>query len=396
MTPNDRPSSARAAEILRAAISAVEANGIPAATGSDAAALAGTLQRIAAACPGELAVSVRPAVPLSPADTPLHQAVPPHPHPAHTETAHADPAHAGAAHTGTATGPSGTNSAPAASSPTNSARMGTDTDPADTSSAPAPPSPTGTAHTHLSDPGHSHTGAVSGGSLTGEEVFAALAWNEDVEMPLASVGKLLLLAEVARGVDGGTLDPEEPVRLHEDDYCGGSGLLTGLSARTWTVGDLALLTAAVSDNTATNALLRHVGLDRVNAGARALGLTRTRLLDRIREPRGPEHPPAFAVGTARELAGLVAGAAGWQRVMRGWMLANTDHGLVPALVRHDPEGRRLANKTGTDDGVRSDAGIIGSVAYAVLACGPAGSDAGLARAVRQAGALVVAASGTLP
>src|SRR5690606_16941288 len=75
----DRPSSARAAEILRAAISAVEANGIPAATGSDAAALAGTLQRIAAACPGELAVSVRPAVPLSPADTPLHQPVPPPP-----------------------------------------------------------------------------------------------------------------------------------------------------------------------------------------------------------------------------------------------------------------------------------------------------------------------------
>lgn len=227
---------------------------------------------------------------------------------------------------------------------------------------------------------------------------AALTLNEDVELPLASVGKLLLLAEVAMSIDGGILDPDEPVQLIDDDHCGGSGLLTGLSARTWTVGDLALLTASVSDNTATNALLRRVGLDRVNAAAAALGLTRTRLLDRIREPRGPAHPPTFALGTARELSGLaalVAGPAGWQALMRRWMLANTDHGLVPALAWHDPEGGRLANKTGTDDGIRTDVGLLGPLAYAVLASGPPGSDDALVRAVRATGALVVAASRTL-
>jgi len=222
---------------------------------------------------------------------------------------------------------------------------------------------------------------------------AGLSLNEDTELPLASVGKLLLLAEVAMSVDGGILDPGEPVPLLEEDYCGGSGLLTALSARTWTVGDLALLTAAVSDNTATNALLRRMGLDRVNAAGAALGLTRTRLLDRIREPRGPGHPPTFALGTARELAGLaalVAGAAGWQALMRGWMLANTDHGLVPALAGHDPEGGLVACKTGTDDGIRADVGLMGPVAYAVLASGPPGSDPGLVRAVREAGVLIAA------
>jgi beta-lactamase class A len=228
-----------------------------------------------------------------------------------------------------------------------------------------------------------------------EPPAGGLSLHEDVELPLASVGKLLLLAEVAMSVDGGILDPDEPVRLRDDDYCGGSGLLRRLSARAWTVGDLALLTAAVSDNTATNALLRRIGLDRVNAAGAALGLTRTRLLDRIREQRGPQHPPTFAMGTAGELAGLaalVAGPAGWQALMREWMLANTDHGLVPALLGHDPEGGRLAGKTGTDDGIRTDVGLMGPLAYAVLACGPVGSEQALVRAVRQAGALVTAMS----
>ena len=217
------------------------------------------------------------------------------------------------------------------------------------------------------------------------------AVNADVELPLASVGKLLLLAEVAMSLEGGILDAEEPVELVDDDYCGGSGLLLGLSQRRWTVGDLALLTAAVSDNTATNALLRRVGLDRVNAAAAALGLTRTRLLDRIREPRTPADPPTFALGTARELAGLaslVGGGAGWQVQLREWMLANTDHGLVPALLRHDLEAAWLANKTGTDEGIRTDVGLMGGVAYAVLAHGPAGSEQALVHAVRQAGLFI--------
>ncbi|NUP62145.1 MAG: serine hydrolase [Nonomuraea sp.] len=222
--------------------------------------------------------------------------------------------------------------------------------------------------------------------------------DEDAELPLASVGKLLLLAEVAMSVEGGILHPDTPVTLREDDYCGGSGLLTSLSARAWTVGDLALLTAAVSDNTATNALLRTIGLDRVNAAAAALGLSRTRLLDRIREPRGPEDPPTFAIGTAAELSGLaalIAGAGGWQALMRGWLRRNTDHGLVPALLGHDPEGHRVANKTGTDEGIRTDVGILdGRIAYAVLAHGPAGSEPDLTAAVRRAGQDIAARLGT--
>src|SRR6185437_13177714 len=129
-----------------------------------------------------------------------------------------------------------------------------------------------------------------------------------------SVGKLLLLASVAQGFTTGELDPAEPLPLLDQDYCAGSGLLLKLSARRWPLLDLARLTAAVSDNTATNALLRRVGLDRVSVDAAALGLRQTRILDSIREPRLPRHPPTFAVGTARELASLAATVAD----DRGW------------------------------------------------------------------------------
>ncbi len=237
-----------------------------------------------------------------------------------------------------------------------------------------------------------------------------LGVNEDVVLPLASTGKVLLLAALAQDVAGGVVDPDEPVPLLDEDYASGSGLLTDLSARVWTAGDLALLTASVSDNTATNALLRRLGLARVDAAAAALGLARTRIHDRIREPRLPVHPPAFATGTARELAGLMRslahGREPWQRLLLGWMAHNTDRALVPALLPHEPEDRDppvalpyaagvwVANKTGTDAGTRADVGVMAGTrweGYAVLAHGPVGREHALVRAIRQAG-LAVAAS----
>src|SRR3954452_25313877 len=68
--------------------------------------------------------------------------------------------------------------------------------------------------------------------------------NQHAELPLASAGKLLLLAETAMEIDAAVLDPHEVVELEPDDYTGGSGLLGGLTARRWTVGDLALLISA--------------------------------------------------------------------------------------------------------------------------------------------------------
>ena len=220
----------------------------------------------------------------------------------------------------------------------------------------------------------------------------------DRVMPAASIGKVLLLVEVARSVG-----PAEPLTRTPEDAVADSGLWQHLAVDTLPAGDLAALVGAVSDNLAANVLLRRTGLDAVRRTARELGLRHTALHDRVRDHRGPEHPPALSTATAGELSALFAalaaaeaapegpsaavlpgddaispiGRAAAERVL-GWLALGTDLSMVAAGLGLDPlahaqpdRGLRLRHKTGTDPGVRADAGLLdgprGRLAYAVLA-----------------------------
>ncbi|WP_335933103.1 serine hydrolase [Streptomyces sp. PTD5-9] len=245
----------------------------------------------------------------------------------------------------------------------------------------------------------------------------AVGVDDDVVLPVASTSKLLLLAEVSRRLDSGELPAGRLVEVLDEDRADGTGLLRRMSRGGWSVEDLAWLTASVSDNTATNALLRLVGRESTARLAQRLGLDRLTLHDRVRDVRGPDVPPVFATGTARDLARLVTHAARGTMVspsasarLLGWMRANTDHGLVPALVDHDPYapgfpdplpgGLLVANKTGTDTGVRADAGVIVGarrLAYGVVAhwdtgLGP-GAERAAVHAVRDVGRTLAACAG---
>lgn len=215
----------------------------------------------------------------------------------------------------------------------------------------------------------------------------SVEWRAADVTPVASAAKVLLLATVARLVSAGALDPDETVTVAQDDHCGGTGLLRSLAASCdWTVGDLALLVAAVSDNVATNALLRRVDRSAVDATAETLGLGDLQIHDRVRDARGPADPPTFASGSARDLCRLMQLASTGRLVdpaastlLLTWLNANEDHGLVCAPLRHDPydpeaEPLRVWNKTGRDVGVRADVGAIAGrhrLAYAAVAtCRP--------------------------
>ncbi|WP_240642374.1 serine hydrolase [Microbacterium sulfonylureivorans] len=200
----------------------------------------------------------------------------------------------------------------------------------------------------------------------------------------ASVGKVLLLIELARRFEAGELDRSAPVERGHDTVAD-SGLWQVMDAPSLGLADAARLVGAVSDNLATNVLLDVVGLEAVAATARGLGLHDTALLDRVRDVRGPEHPPVLSCGSAADLAALAARLHRGEVVGRevsaevtGWLGLGSDlsmvageFGLDPLAHREPDRGVRLWNKTGTDVSVRADVGVVASgeraLAYAVLA-----------------------------
>lgn len=206
-----------------------------------------------------------------------------------------------------------------------------------------------------------------------------LAIDDRIVLPTASVGKILLLIEVsarltARDFSGfGILDKTPR------DAVGDSGIWQHLQAPSLPVSDLAALVGATSDNLATNVLLRQVGLNAVRARTESLGLMRTALLDLVRDSRGPDDAPQLSVGSTAELSWLfgalarseIVDAATSQRVM-SWLSLNADLSLVASAFGLDPLSHRgadhdtlLVNKTGTDTGVRSEAGALRGASHAV-------------------------------
>jgi beta-lactamase class A len=210
-----------------------------------------------------------------------------------------------------------------------------------------------------------------------------LAIDDRIVLPTASIGKILLLIEVSARLTSRDFSGFGILDKTPRDAVGDSGIWQHLQAPSLPVADLATIVGASSDNLATNVLLRQVGLAAVRARTESLGLMRTALLDLVRDSRGPDDAPQLSVGSTAELSWLfgalarneIVDALTSQRVM-GWLSLNSDLSMVASAFGLDPLSHRgadhnilLVNKTGTDDGVRAEAGALrgGSraVSYAV-------------------------------
>lgn len=218
---------------------------------------------------------------------------------------------------------------------------------------------------------------------TGSQV---LAGDDHVTLPVAGLGVVPLLIEVAAGFESGTLDPLEIVDRASTDAVTTSGIWRSLRAPALPLSDLAVLAASVGDPLAVNILLEQVGLDRVRQRIEALGLKHTAVLDRFRDMRGPDDAPHVAVGTARELAGLFSALVNSKVVdaavsaqVSEWLSLNHDLSLVAASTGldpfahdHDAHGLLFINKTGQDRGVRAEAGVLAGpragIAYSMIVC----------------------------
>lgn len=211
--------------------------------------------------------------------------------------------------------------------------------------------------------------------------------ESDRVLNTASIGKLILLAFVGNemlkhpGVAEIRLDRRTAAPVRD------SGIWQHLEVDALSIADIARLIFIGSDNLGANVLLDHFGLGPVRAFRAELGLKYTDLVDIVRDIRRPGDPEAPSHGTAKELCGLMARIArgnlvspALARWLRDGLSLGMDLSTVPAPLGLDPLAHfviddtgtvpAVANKTGTDTGVRADAGIIRSgsreLAYAAI------------------------------
>ena len=189
------------------------------------------------------------------------------------------------------------------------------------------------------------------------------AHNPDLPLIAASVIKIPIMATALRDIARGELDPDATVRIEPGMKMPSCGALTymhdGLEV---TVLDLVTLMIILSDNTATNILIDRLTPARVNATMAALDIPGICLRRRLFEPelsaRGIQNTvTARGIGLMLErmAAGTLLGKREDDKMLD--ILGNQRlNGKLPFYLHS--RGIKCAHKTGEDDGITHDVGIV--------------------------------------
>jgi len=184
--------------------------------------------------------------------------------------------------------------------------------------------------------------------------------NAGAQMPAASTIKIPVMVEVFKRLAHGDFDLNRKVTLQPSDRDWGSGDLSDAPAGSrYPVSKLLTLMITVSDNTATNMLIRLVGRHAINDEMTGLGLTQTSLHDYIRSD-GPIH---YALrSSCSDMIRLLSAMARNQlidewssREMISILTGQHHNGLIPEPL---PPGTTIAHKTGELHDTLNDVGIV--------------------------------------
>lgn len=194
--------------------------------------------------------------------------------------------------------------------------------------------------------------------VTGKEI----SFNENDSFLAASVIKLPILAEIFRQAAFGNVDLSEKITVRNKDKmpsCGALNLFTdepSVDIRT-----LCRLMIAISDNTATNVLINRFGIDELNRGFQEIGFKDTKinrlLFDAEASEQGKEN---FIV--PREI-GMLLEQIYFMSFVNEEISTEIEEILLEQQINHKipgklPEDIKVAHKTGEDDGITNDVGIV--------------------------------------
>lgn len=211
-----------------------------------------------------------------------------------------------------------------------------------------------------------------------------VAISPDTPVQTASVIKLAILYEALEQVRSGKVRFDDKITLTKGDQVPGSGVLlffdTPLSV---TLKDALTMMIVMSDNSATNQVIDHLGIENIDARIAKLGLKDTYLYKKIFTPAPagvvlPADQKKFGLGktTAREMAMLMTKVARCELAEPGGQTQADDSKLcevalkmlhvqfyrnaIPRYLDGMPGATSdsTANKTGSLDAVRNDVAAI--------------------------------------
>lgn len=196
--------------------------------------------------------------------------------------------------------------------------------------------------------------------------------NGDRQFGAASTVKIPLMVEIFRGIDRGERTLADPYVLRDEDRAAGSGVMLHMSAGdTLTLWDLLYLTISISDNTATNLLIRMAGMDAVNATMRELGMPNSVLAREMKgRPaiEGEGENWATANDYANVMLSILNGTAASADSCAKMLDLLSKQQNARRIARYLPESSdiRWGSKTGSVTGVTNDVGFVTSSAGTVV------------------------------
>ncbi len=183
---------------------------------------------------------------------------------------------------------------------------------------------------------------------------------QDEVFPLASTIKLSILYELFKQADEGKVNLDRILALDRRHVVAGTGVLVELGTPSLALRDYATLMIVLSDNTATNVLIDVVGMRNVTARMTGAGLPslklRRKMIDLAAARRGDEN-----VGSSSDVAkllGMIHRGEGLRKESAAALVAILKKPKATALRRGVAASVEVADKSGTLDGVESDAGIV--------------------------------------
>ena len=195
--------------------------------------------------------------------------------------------------------------------------------------------------------------------LSGE----SYAYHADEPFEAASVIKLPIMAEAFRQFEAGEIERDRLITIRPEDKLPSCGALSymhnGLAV---TVLDLVTLMIILSDNTATNLLIDLLGMEKINAMIDAMELTGTRLNRKLFRPELSARGIQNYV-TARDMGRMM------ELLLRGELVSRDASREMLTILRNQRLNGKMpfylhsrdipvAHKTGEDDGITHDVGII--------------------------------------